>query len=705
MSAPSSFFTALRLCVQQSMRVGLAVSILLTCIVLTLVNFAHATLPDHSDAGDTQLIEGPDMMKSGGLLFKSESEYQVAPLLHTEVQISISGMIARAKVKQSFRNPTREWKEGVYVFPLPEDAAVDHMRMLIGERIIEGQIKEKAIAKKQYKAARKAGKKASLVEQERPNIFTTSVANIGPQETIVIEIEYQQVLKYDLGGFSLRFPTVVAPRYIPGTSHIDGFAGSGWANNTNMVADASRITPPVLHPDSGKINPLSMHIDLDAGFNLKDINSPYHQVIVEQKPGTGKYTIKLKEATIPADRDFVLNWQASIDSSPQAALFKEKKNDEEYALLMILPPKPAQKNILSREVIFVIDTSGSMAGTSILQAKSALQLALSRLKPGDRFNIIQFNSYTSQLFDKPKEHSSKSLRQARNYINALQANGGTEMISAIHAALKNQTDVQDLRQVVFLTDGSVGNENALFKDIETMLGDSRLFTIGIGSAPNSHFMNRAARFGRGTHTYIGDLSEVERKMAELFNKLAYPVLSQISLELSTDQSVEYWPQKIPDLYLGEPLLVSIKGSPLPRRIEVNGKIANAGWTSTLQLKGGQERAGVSGLWARRKIAALMEQELHTAEKENIRLEILNTALEHHLVSKYTSLLAVDITPARKRGELMNKHSMRTNLPSGWKPKKVFGTMPRTATPATLYFIVGIIMFLVSFIFRITRSYV
>ncbi len=704
MQAQASFFTAVRQCIQESFRIGILVNLLLTCILLIFTELAEAEEDREIHSNDVQYVEHPAVMERGSLLFKSSDKYQAAPVLHTDVQITVTGMIARTKVKQSFRNPTNDWKEGVYVFPLPETAAVDHMRMHIGERIIEGQIKEKEKAKKQYKAARKAGKRASLVEQERPNIFTTSLANIGPKETIIVEIEYQEIVKFDLDKFSLRFPSVVAPRYIPGNTHVAGFAGSGWATNTDIVADASRITPPVINPGQGKINPLSIHIDLNAGFDLDEINSPYHQIIVEQDERTNGYTIKLKADIVPADRDFSLNWTAGSKSTPKAALFRESKNGDDYALLMLMPPKTGQGSILNRELIFVIDTSGSMAGTSIGQAKSALQLALTRLKSGDRFNIIQFNSYTSQLFSYPADVSARSLKQARDYVSSLKADGGTEMASAIRSALINQSNDLDVRQVVFLTDGSVGNEDALFREIEKHLGESRLFTIGIGSAPNSHFMNRAAKFGRGTHTYIGNIAEVHKKMGELFSKLQSPVLSDIHLRLPSSEAIEIWPQKIPDLYLGEPLLVSIKSAALSARIEVNGKVSDADWKTSLSLLGGQDRPGVSTLWARKKIAALMDQGLHGTEQKFIQQSITETALEHHLVSKFTSLLAVDITPARKREELLKKHALTVNLPAGWKHKKVFGAMPRTSTPATLYFIVGLLCLLLSFISRKALSH-
>lgn len=650
-----------------------------------------------------QHFDHPAEVKRGTLLFKGENNYTSAPVLHMDVQFNITGMVARAHVKQKFTNLESTWQEGVYVFPLPEDAAVDHMRMQIGERIIEGQIKEKRQAKQIYTQARKNGKKAGLVEQERPNIFTTSVANIGPKESIVVEIEYQQIIKYDLGNFSLRFPMVVAPRYIAGNTHIEGFSGSGWASNTDQVPDAARITPPVMHPDKGKINPVSININLDSGFKLGDITSPYHAIDVS-RPTDTRYQIRLAQTDVPADRDFVLNWQAIPGNGPKAALFRQAKDANDYALVMVLPPDRKQSKILNREIIFVIDTSGSMAGTSIIQAKSALDIALNRLNKGDRFNIIQFNSRTLQLFHQSQTVTQSSIQQARAYIYALQAQGGTEMSPAIHAALRYQHDTAAVRQVVFLTDGSVGNENELFAIIEQQLGNSRLFTIGIGSAPNSHFMSNAARFGRGTHTYIGNTHEIRQKMIALFDKIERPVLSHIRIQWPDDISIESWPQKIPDLYQGEPLLVTVKARRLPKQIRVSGRIAGSDWQAHLSLQGGQQKPGISVLWARRKIAALIDQQRSQKEVQDLRKEIITTALDHHLVSKYTSLIAVDVTPSRNIQEPLHRKALPTNLPAGGQYDKVFGRMPATATPAPIYFLSGIFLLVIALLQKLGGIY-
>lgn len=679
----------------------------------------------------------PEKVKQGTLLFKTINnlthDYTLAPSLDTDVHIQIRGMIARTTVKQTFHNNSADWQEGIYVFPLPENAAVDHLRMHIGDRIIEGQIKEKQQARREYQQAKIEGKRASLVEQERPNIFTTSVANIGPDEDIIIEITYQQPVRYQNETFSLRFPMVVAPRYIPGKTIVTGFEGTGWSSNTDQVADASRITPPVLNPgqdlenepEHRTINPVSLRIDLDAGFLLSNIDSPYHPIEVGI-PDKTQYSIQLQHKRVPANRDFVLDWKAEPGSAPMAALFTEEKDADIYSMIMLLPPASETSPVLHREVIFVIDTSGSMSGPSIVQAKQALKLALNRLKPGDRFNIIQFNSYTDKLFRFPQAISHHALRQAHLYVDSLEAQGGTEMAPALSAALLKQGNKSgannnndgrnyDVRQVIFLTDGSIGNEDALFNIIQSQLGDSRLFTIGIGSAPNSHFMNRAAKFGRGTYTYIGNVSEIQTKMETLFSKLESPVLTNIHIQWPEDCTkgnciVESYPQNIPDLYLGEPLLISTKSDSLPESLTITGEIAGETWSAALKLKGGQKDSGIPTIWARKKIAALMDkmrqnQNSEGDEVEQLRNGIIETALTHHLVSKYTSLVAVDVTPARLKEALIKSHALPVNLPEGWDHKKVFTQLPATATNASLAFFNGLLMLFAGLLLLLTRKHV
>lgn len=666
---------------------GLLSSLVLGAMLLPLAGHAQA-MPG---AGD--VVRLGDMQR-GGLLFKSDREgvYIAAPTLKTDVRMVITGMIARVRVAQHFHNPSPQWLEGVYVFPLPETAAVDHLRLYVGERVIEGRIKERHKARAAYEKARREGRRAALTEQERPNIFTNAVANIGPGRDVRVEIEYQQAVAYDQGVFRLRFPMVVAPRYIPGAAAVAGFAGTGWAVNTERVPDAARITPPVTAPATGPVNPVSLEADLEPGFPLAHLDSAYHKVNVSGQEN-GRYRVTLEPGAF-ADRDFELSWRPAAGRAPQAALFTEARGGAAYALLMVVPPVGAESEArrLPREVVFVIDTSGSMHGDSLTQARAALRLALERLTPQDRFNVIRFNSRTEMLFPAARPAHADAIVRARHFVDGLRADGGTEMAPALEAALGQGADTGILRQIIFLTDGSVGDEARLFAIINARLGDSRLFTVGIGSAPNGHFMREAARLGRGTFTYIGKVDEVRDKMARLFSKLESPVLTDIRVHWPDGAPVEAWPARVPDLYAGEPIVISARPARLAGDVVLSGTINGEAWRMTLPLAGGRSDSGIAVLWARRKIAALLDSLHGGAERERVRAVVTDVALRHHLVSKYTSLVAEELTPVRPAGAGQRRTAVPVNLPAGWSHEKVFGALPRTATSAPLNVMLGLLLF-------------
>ncbi len=641
----------------------------------------------------------PGDVGAGSLLLRTPQpgRYMPAPTVATDVNMRVSGMIARVRVSQRFDNPGNTWTEGIYVFPLPETAAVDRMRMHIGDRLVEGRIKEREEAKKIYHDAKQSGRRAALVEQERPNIFTTSVANIGPGDSVLVEIEYQQSLRYYDGEFGLRFPMVVGPRYVPGRTtlreeSLTAFQGNGWSVDTDQVPDASRITPPVLHPAEGAINPVTLSIKLEAGFPLARVESASHAIDVEED-GAGTAQIGFVNGSERADRDFVLAWSPQIGDAPRAALFTEAVGDETYAMLMVMPPEaPPTRGLLRREVIFVIDTSGSMGGASIRQAKRALMFAIERLRDGDRFNVVEFNSSTRLLFSAPRPSSYLSRQQALNWVSALNAGGGTEMRAALEVALDQEAEIRGVRQVVFLTDGAVGNEAALFKLIHQRLGGSRLFTVGIGSAPNAHFMRSAAEFGRGTFTYIGSVSDVGEKMETLFQKLESPVMQGIQIRWPRHaDGVEVFPARLPDLYAGEPLVVTARLSRLNDAVEIEGTRASEIWRVRIPLAGGSDQAGVGALFGRNKIASLMQGKTRGADAAIVRRAVIDVALEHNLVSKYTSLVAVDVTPIRPDNADPVTRAVPVNLPAGWEYEKVFGQAPGTATPASIHLLVGALM--------------
>lgn len=618
--------------------------------------------------------------------------YRPAPTLKTDVAITVTGMLARATVTQEFANPSDKpdtWAEGLYVFPLPETAAVDHLRMKVGDRIIEGQIKERGEAKKAYEQAKQQGTRAGLVSQERPNIFTTAVANIGPGERITVEIEYQEVLRYDQGAWALRFPMVVGPRYIPGTPVVmeDQPPGLGRSLDTDRVPDASHITPPVAHPREGLINPVSLTVDLAPGTPLASVTSPSHAILTVEEPD-GRRTITLREDQVPADRDFVLTWRPLAGQEPTVSVFREQRGDDHYAFVMALPPAGTEPTpaIGPREVIFVIDTSGSMAGTSIEQARAALLLALTRLTAKDRFNVIQFNSVTRALFSHAQAVTPATLRNAVHYVERLQANGGTEILPALMLALKEAAPTTHLRQVVFLTDGQVGNEEELFEQIRAHLGTSRLFTLGIGSAPNSYFMRKAAEFGRGTFTHIGSTSEVKDQMDAIFRKLERPALTDLRLE-GVDPQSEVFPARIPDLYAGEPVMVAIKSRSLPASLTIRGLVGSTAWATSVPVAAQPPRAGVATYWARQKIESLMDRP-NGRDDDATKQAVVSVALAHHLVSRYTSLVAVDVTPVRPAGQGLSTHAMKTQLPDGQEYQSLVG-LPQTATGGPLQLLLGV----------------
>ena len=665
-------------------------------VILLLTRAAAAGQPgiqtQAQPAGKVQKLFAPARLSEIGrpsLLFRAHESDRLAfaPVVTTEVRITVGGLLVRARVSQTFRNPNDDWVEGIYVFPLPENAAVDHLRLRVGERVIEGRIKEREQAQRIYQTAKRQGKKAGLLEGERPNIFTTSIANIGPKEEITIDIEYQQTLRYDQGAFRLRFPMVVGPRYIPGNVRVAKIGDGGWSVGTDRVPDAEKIRAPVLPPAFGKINPVKLSIELEPGFALSELKSSYHPVAVSED-GSGGYEISLKDGEVPADRDFELVWKPETGAQPQAGLFTETTKDGRYILVMILPPtaKPTDGKAkgLPREVIFVIDVSGSMAGTSIKQAKAALALAIDRLTADDRFNIVGFNDTAFTLFPNPRPADRMTRATAKRFVHRLAAEGGTRMAPAVRLALRGRPPAGHIRQMVFLTDGAIGNERELFGIINDRLGDARLFTIGIGSAPNSYFMRKAAEVGRGTFTHIGDVNEVGVRMAALFEKLERPVLTDLAVAWPDAMLAEMWPARLPDLYGGEPVIFTARApnatsGAAQGTIAVTGRIGLARWQGTLSLRGGKATPGVSKLWARDKISGLMNALHENGDANDVRRQVVALGLGHHLVTKYTSLIAVDVTPSRPQGEPLKRRKVPRNLPEGWEYDKVFGGVPDNAT--------------------------
>jgi Ca-activated chloride channel family protein len=660
-------------------------------IAVVLVGFAALFLsfePVWSAQGAQPTKAGLSDARSGSLLLKTdEAGTAEATRLGIDVDLTVSGPTVRARVTQIFRNPTNDWVEATYVYPLPAGGAVDKLKMVIGDRIVIGDIKERQQARIVYEQARRDGQKAALTEQERPNIFTNSIANIGPGETVLVQIEYQEPVQQSGNEFSLRVPMVVGPRYNPApvVQSVDLRSdGRGWgATSTDPVPDRDRISPPVLDPaHNAPVNRTSITVHLQAGFPLGEVKSQHHAVTMES-PDKSTRIIHLAEGAVPADRDFELTWKPAAEKSPSVGLFREHVGDAYYLLAFVTPPsvEQAEQKPLPREVIFVIDNSGSMGGTSIIQAKASLIYALGRLQPNDRFNVIRFDHTMDVLFPDPVPADAGHLARAKSFVGALQADGGTEMVPAMRAALTDKGgDANHVRQVVFLTDGAIGNEQELFETITAMRGRSRIFMVGIGSAPNTFLMTRAAELGRGAFTHIGAVEQVEERMRGLFAKLENPAVTGLTAKFS-DAKADLTPAAIPDLYRDEPLVLAAKLDQLKGSVEIKGRIGDRPWVVTLPLANAAEGQGLSKLWARRKIAdAEIARTLHEATPEDADKTILSLALEHQLVTRLTSLVAVDKTPSRPAGEPLRLSELPLNLPAGWDFAKVFGEKAQPISP-------------------------
>jgi len=664
---------------------------------------------------------------SGQLVFRNQSGIDKAALhVSSKLAIEISGIVAHMTFTQEFSNHTNLWQEGIYVFPLPETAGVNFMQIKIGERLIKAVVKEKDEARRIYKKAMANGQKAAMVEQLRPNLFTQKVSNIAPGETIIIEIRLIQHIDYVSGSFVLRFPTTITPRYTPqrtinrirrdnsnepkrneaeldqletfksGCAFLNETAGSGCAftYETTKVTDEHKTN---IHYQDQLQNPIEISINLNSGLKLSQITSPYHKIKVERRDMHHK--ISLRKGTTSMDRDFILEWQPTENNLPQTAIFREHLEDDEYILLMVLPPNHQTENqYLPKEMIFIIDTSGSMGGESIRQAKASLSKAIQGLRRQDHFNIIEFNSLYSRLFYESHLANSHNKQLALSWVNRLTAGGGTEILPALRAALRPAQSNELLKQIIFITDGAVSNEMELFSLIHTKLNNAKLFTVGIGSAPNSYFMRKAAQFGGGTFTHIGDASEVHSKMNQLFEKLENPLVRDISI--TWDSSTESYPNRIPSLYLNEPLLVVAKTKNLKGSVKIHGLTTSKNWSQKLILDTHKSQPGIASLWARAKIDSLEDEKIAGRSAEEVRKEIVNIALKHQLVSQYTSLIAIEEIISRPP-QLKLSNSQIPNLnPRGHGTIKL--NYPKTATGGELSFWMGCLSIMLCFIWMSRR---
>ena len=603
----------------------------------------------------------------------------ICPLKHTDVKARISGPLARVTVAQEFENPFQEKIEAVYAFPLPPDSAVDDMTMLVGDRTIRGLIKPREEARRIYDDARRAGKVAGLLDQERPNIFTQAVANIMPGAKVKIEISYVETVPYEAGAYAFNFPMVVAPRYIPGAP--TGKQGGGWAPDTNQVPDASRITPQVTPEGTRAGHDISIEVSLDAGVPIDSLASKTHDVAIE-RPNPRQAVVRLRDKAVIPNKDFILNYDVAGQRVEDAVLTHRSGKDGFFTLLLQPPDRIAADEIAPKELVFVLDTSGSMSGFPVEKAKEAMRAAISSLNPRDTFNLITFSGETHILFPVPVPASPENLEIARRFLDSRYGSGGTEMMKAIRAALEPSDGQGHVRVVCFMTDGEVGNDYEIIGEVQKH-PNARVFAFGIGSAVNHFLLDNIAKYGRGEVEYVGlkdDGSAAARRFAE---RVRSPLLTDISIDWGGLPVTELYPSRTPDLFAARPVAISGRYSaPAAGVIRLRGKMAGRDFTREIHVNlpaSQPENNVLATLWARRKVDDLMSQDFRGLQygtpRADLKDQITKLGLDYRLMTPFTSFVAVEEKVITEGGE-PKRVEVPVEMPEGMSYEGVFGNENR-----------------------------
>ncbi|MBS3763922.1 MAG: VWA domain-containing protein [Planctomycetes bacterium] len=591
--------------------------------------------------GQSDVRPGEDEPGSGALLadVPGQTKEVPVPLKHTDVKAGISAYIASVTVTQQFHNPFDEKIEAKYVFPLPQNSAVNEFIMVIGDRRIRGIIREREEAEKIYHEARARGHVASLLTQERPNIFTQKVANIEPGKEIDVEIKYFNTLTYKDGWYEFVFPMVVGPRFNPpGSTDGVGAVARGAHGISGQDTEVQH-----LKPDERNGHDISLSVEVDAGVSIEEMESKSHAVRV-RKVSASKATVSLSPLDTIPNKDFVLRYRVAGERVKSALLTHRDKRGG-FFTLMLYPP--AQLRSLERhpmEMVFVLDCSGSMKGEPISQAKDAVKHALKKMGKNDTFQIIRFSNDSSQFGRNPVKASRQNVQKALRYVKNLHGGGGTMMIEGIKAALDFPHDERRLRTVAFLTDGYIGNEKDILAAVKQKVGSSRIFSFGVGSSPNRYLLNRMAKLGRGAVAYLGLHDSGADVMNKFFRHISHPALTDVKIDWGEMEVSEVYPREARDLFVGRPIVLTGRFRGIGRtRITVRGRAGGRDQQLAIRADLNSREAthrGLAEVWARAKIADLYDQATYDSDPE-LPTRIKNVALNYGLMSQYTSFVAVD----------------------------------------------------------------
>jgi len=590
---------------------------------------------------------GDDTPGSGELRALLHGDKEVPlPLTRTAVTASVAGYLSSVLVTQQYHNPYAEKIEAVYVFPLPENSAVSDFVMKIGERRIRGVVRERVEAERIYRDARSQGYVASLLTQERPNVFTQKVANIEPGMMIDIEIGYFSTLSYEDGQYSFVFPMVVGPRYTPpGTTN--GVAAV--ARGASGLAGQSTAIQ-YLKPGERSGNDIMVTVDLDAGVPIEEIRSATHAIDV-RRTGATVARVSLKPADTLPNKDFVLRYRVAGTQVKSALMVERGEDGGGWFTLMLQPPgNLADVPRSGLEIVFLLDVSGSMAGFPLESARAAARRSLKSLRPEDTFQIAYFADGSGQLAPAPLPATAGNIQRGVDYLDGLRGAGGTEMLAGIRAALDFPHDPKRLRIVAFMTDGYVGNETQILAAVAEKLGPSRIFSFGVGSSVNRYLMEGLARLGHGAVAYLLSGDSGADAVDRFFERVQHPALTDIAVDWGTIHVSDVYPKRVPDLFIGRPVVLTgrFEGRG-DAEIKVRGLCAGEPRTITLRAALDDPKAkhaGISRIWARARIADLsegMSRPPGESPAADPAAEIQTTALAHGLVSAYTAFVAVDET--------------------------------------------------------------
>jgi Ca-activated chloride channel family protein len=547
------------------------------------------------------------------------------------------------------------------------------MRMTVGERTIEGEIQRREDARRAYEAARAAGKVASLLDEERPNVFTQSVANLMPGARVEVRIEYVETLPFEAGAFTFAFPTVVGPRFSP--------AGT---------RDADAVTPPVTAEGTRAGHDLSIAVEVDAGVPLGAVTSPLHAIDVE-RPGAARARVRLRNGREIPNRDFVLRYSVAADELQSTVLAHRDGDGDGYVSVVLLPPKRVTaESSAPKEMIFVVDRSGSQMGAPLDKAKETMRWVIDRLNPDDTFQVIDFGSTSNALFASPQRATAETKRRAREYVDALQANGGTMMAEAIERVAATPAEANRLRVVTFMTDGYVGNDLEVLSLVERVRATSRWFPFGTGNSVNRFLIDGMARLGGGEAEYVLLGSPDEDVARRFHERIASPVLTDVQVAWQGLDVVEVFPNAHADLWAERPLVLHAR-----YRSAGRGKVVLAGFREgrpyrqeiavTLPERAA-EHAAIASLWARAKVTALLDEDLQALQSGAFPLrlqeQVTRVALAHRLLTPFTSFVAIEDRVVNEGGT-QRRVRVPVEMPDGVRYEGVFGGAGTGAETASL----------------------